>query len=301
MCYEDAAKVIDPWLISERSEIGPTLLESTRITSQFGEANLGNLLWAIDIQTVWQINTLRQQSDPSSKRIDEYSWYSCMNYFLTVVPYLAAIGSNILPLVEFLPPQSNSQDKFPIIYEKIDPVIATAWTDYFDNIKRLQIDPTYPVSIDYLQRLLWTAHNCTVALTSLQIQQEMEMLNVKEESFATGFAHFVELLAIFNVNTSYSTMDILKEFFPQRKLTVLDTPPLILDMTPEQNALISSFFSITAMVQVPLTWTLFVNTLRNGMDIVNCAANLQQTLMDFLTDPTDDLIVSLKNVADLLC
>lgn len=275
------------------------MLNCTRIPTLFGDNNFGNILWGLDIQTRWQITSGRQQAK-SSPRIDEFAWFANINYFLTVVPYLAAMKSDLLPPAQFLPSATNSPDKFPIAYEDVDPEIARDWTNYFETIKILQTDPTY-INADNLQRLLWIVHNSTVAKALRKFEPELQLLNYKEKMFANGFGHFVEILAIVNVNTSYPTIYSLNQMFPQRVLRVLDVPPLILDMTLQQNVTVSTYFSINDMVQVPLVWTVFVETLRNGMATVNCAVKLQQTLDDFLSEPQGDLISLLTNVLSLLC
>lgn len=291
--------MIDPWVLAERETVSAALLNCTRIPTIFGENNLGNILWGLDIQTRWQIVSGRQQAK-SSPRVDEFAWFANINYHLTVVPYLAAMKSNLLPPTQFLPPTSNSPDKFPIAYESIDPETARDWTNYFETIKMLQVDSTY-ITLDNLQRLLWVVHNRTVGNVIITFEPELQLLNFKEEKFANGFGHFVEILAIMNVNTSYAPIYSLNQMFPQRVLRLLDTPPLIFDMSIQQNVIVSAYFAINDMLQVPLTWTIFVQTLRNGMANVNCASKLQQTFNNFLRAPSGDIIALLTSVVSAFC
>lgn len=296
---QDATTVIDPWVIAEREAVSSALLNCTRIPSLFGENNLGNIIWGLDIQTRWQIASGRQQAK-SSPRIDEFAWFANINYFLTVVPYLAAMNSGLLPPAQFLPPKSNAADKFPITFESIDPEIARDWTNYFETIKMLQVDATY-ITLENLQKLLWVVHNSTVVNAFPTFEPEIRLLNFQEEKFANGFGHFVEILAIMNVNTSYPPIYSLNQMFPQRILRLLDAPPFIFDMNFQQNVIVSAYFAINDMLQVPFMWSAFVDTLHNGMASVNCARRLQSTLNNFLSAPSGNLITLLTNAVSVLC
>lgn len=160
----------------------------------------------------------------------------------------------------------------------------------------MQIDPTY-ISSDNLQRLLWVVHNRTVAKAIPEFDAELQLLNFQEKKFSNGFGHFVEVLAMMNIKTDYPSIYSLNQMFPQRVLRVSDAPPLILEMSFQQNAIISAYFTINDMLELP--WTLFVNSLRDAMNNVNCAVRLQQTLTNFLKSPTGDIIASLTSIISL--
>lgn len=285
--------MVDPWIIDQRAALNLALLNCTKIPALFGEDNLGNILWGLEIQREWQVISGRQKSKPSI-RIDENAWFADINYFLTVVPYLVAMKSGLLPATQFLPPQSNSPSKFPITYETIDPAVALDLTNYFELIKILQVDAAF-MSLENIQQILWVAHSSTVTKALPTFKQEIRAVNLKETKFSNGFGHFVEILAIMNLNTSYSPIHLLNKVFPQRLLKLSDTPPLILDMTPQQNAIIETFFAIDDMTIVSTVWELFVQIVRNGMVNVNCSIKLQQALNDFLSAPKNvimDLLLS---------
>lgn len=260
MLFKDAITIVDPWLTIEREKICFELLNSTRIPALFGEDNLGNILWGLIIQTQWQITSGRQQSKHSD-RIDEFQWFAGINYQLIIVPYLAAINSKLLSPAKLLSPQLNSPIKFPTTFETIDSEIAHDWTSYFEAIKILQVNSTY-ISLEDLQKLLWSVHSKTLAKALPKFENELQLANLKERKFANGFGHFVEILATMNLNTSYHVTYPLNKFFPQRILKPSDTPPFIYDMTVEQNAVVSTFFSIDDMTKIPFVWSHFVETFR---------------------------------------
>lgn len=292
----DAITVFDPWLLADREAINKELLNCTRIPAVFGEDNFGNLLWGIVAQTQWQITSGRQQSQPLSTRIDENSWWANINYFLTVVPYLVAMNCKLLPATKFLPSQLNPSSTYPTVYADINPVLAQEWTNYFEAIKRLQNDPT-DGTLESLQRNSWVAHNATIADVLVTFVPKINLLNIRERRFSNGFAHLVEILAILNLNTNYSQTH-LNQMLPHRKLTSRDVPPLIRDMTRQQNAVISSLFVISDIAEEDSTWQGFLEGLRTGMTHAKCAEYLKQTAGDFFKNPRRNFVDSVANVLD---
>lgn len=86
--------MIDPWAtVVEREAVVLAFLNNTRIPL-FCVDNLGNIQWGTEIITLWEITSDRQKSK-YSVRIDETAWYACVNYLVTVVPYLAAMNSKL--------------------------------------------------------------------------------------------------------------------------------------------------------------------------------------------------------------
>ncbi|KAJ6643332.1 Protein LEG1 like [Pseudolycoriella hygida] len=288
--FADAATVIDPWVISEREAVSAAIVDCTKVPALFGEDNRGNVAWGLDIQTNWQIESGRQ-GPRTSGRVDEFAWFAGINYHLTAVPYIAAMKSNLLPPAEFLPPKSNSADKFPTVYEQIDSETAEIWTEYFETIKHLQNNSTY-TTLNNVQRLMWDVHNITVSKALKTFEPELQLLNVRERQFANGFGHSVEVLAMFNLNTGYSTIYSLNQMFPHRVLRLLDLPPLIFGMSIAQNTMISLYMAIDQMVQLNV-WTDFVETLRDAMAIGSCAVKLQKTFTNYLSSPKGNLITLL--------
>lgn len=236
-------------------------MNSTRIPNLYGDDNLGNILWGLVIQTQWQISSRRQQQSKYPKRIDEFAWFADINYQLIVVPYLAAMNSGLIQPTPLVPPQSNTISKFPLTFDDIAPEIARDWTEFFETVKILQLDSTH-VSLAQLQKMLWAVHSKTLTKALPEFEHELQLLNMKERKFANGFGHFVEVPAMLNLNTGYDTMSTLNQLFPQRKLRLSDTPYFILDMTVEQNLVVSAFFAIDDMTKIPFLWKKFLAIVR---------------------------------------
>lgn len=288
--------MFDPWVLADRDAISAALVNDITVPAVFGEQNLGNIMWGIRIQTEWQITSGRQQSQPTAARVDENSWFASINYLLTIVPYLVAMNCQLLPeTTKFLPPQSSPPSDFPTRYEDIDPALALDWTNYFDTIKRLRTDPTY-VTLESLQQMLWVPHNTTVVNALVKFAPKLKSVNVKEKKFSNGFAHLVEILATININTSYPLTYSLNKILPPRKLTFWDTPPIILDMTAQQNFVVLSMFAISDMTEVSPLWVGFLETLKTGMYVAECARKLREIVVDFFENPLGNLLTSLINV-----
>lgn len=207
------------------------------------------------------MSSLRQQCK-NSERLDEYAWFSDINYQLVVAPYIAAMNSGLLPPTTIAPPQSNDRSKFPTTYDTIDPELANDWTEYFETIKILQVDSSY-ISYENLLKMLWAVHTKTLTKTLPKFELELRLLNPKERKFANGFGYFVEIPATINLETSYDVIIKLNKVFPRRVLKISDTPPLIPDMTVEQNIIVAIFFMIDEMSKVPIVWERFLDMVRN--------------------------------------
>lgn len=249
-------------------------MNNTRIPALFGEDNFGNIFWGLEIQTQWQIDSIRQQQTRTSPRIDEYAWFAAINYQLTAVPYIVAMNVNLVPQATFEPPRLNqSPNKFPTTYEAIDSEIAEEWTEYFEAVKILQENSTY-MSLQDLQKILWTVHNTTLIKAIPTFQYELNLLNSREKKFANGFAHFVEIMTIANANTGYNVTQLLNTmFFPHRVLRRIDTPPLIFDMSAAQNLFIAGLFFIDDLTLVPGQWEAFLNIFALLVDYIRTLIN----------------------------
>ncbi|KAJ6640553.1 Protein LEG1 like [Pseudolycoriella hygida] len=273
--------------------ISAALLNCTQVPAIFGADNKGNIFCGFDIQTNWQIDSGRQGAQTSA-RINEFSWFSDLNYQVTVVPYIATIKSNLLPAAKLLPPQKNSQDKFPVVYEQIDQEIAQGWTNVFEMIKSLQKNSTF-TTLDNVQRMLWVVHNSTICKAIPKFKKELQLLNSKERRFANGFSRSVEALVFFNLNTGYSNIYSLNQMLPQRELRIWDVPPFIFDMTFQQNLFVALYFTINKMIKLNL-WTGLLGILKNAMANSDCANALQQAFQTFISSPKGNIDDSLEMV-----
>lgn len=61
-----------------------------------------------------------------------------MNYYLSVVPFIGAMNSGMLPNTTILPPSDNSPSKFCLSPSDCNSTLLAKWTYYFTTIQNLQ-------------------------------------------------------------------------------------------------------------------------------------------------------------------
>uniref|UniRef100_A0A8C9FIC9 Uncharacterized protein n=1 Tax=Pavo cristatus TaxID=9049 RepID=A0A8C9FIC9_PAVCR len=119
---KDNKIVIYPWNYQERLGAYRSLLKaSAKYFVAFGSQNSANILWGLPLQHGWQFRTGRL-ADPTSGTscghgnlcISVRSWWSCMNYYLSIIPFLGAVEAGLFGEVQYevemLPPEDRRDD-----------------------------------------------------------------------------------------------------------------------------------------------------------------------------------------------
>ncbi|NXC21359.1 LEG1H protein, partial [Corythaeola cristata] len=146
---KDNKTVINAWNYRERLGAYKSLLNaSAKYFTAFGSQNFGNILWGLPLQHGWQFRTGRL-ADPSSVTSCGYedgdllcisvrSWWSCVNYYLAVIPFLGAVEAGLFGQlqyeIELLPPEERRDD---FCYSVADcrsriPELMDDWKAYFE-------------------------------------------------------------------------------------------------------------------------------------------------------------------------
>ncbi|KAM9002908.1 protein LEG1 homolog [Sarcophilus harrisii] len=170
---ENGVYTIDPWLYPERMGMYKILVTFTaKYFERFGPNNEKNILWGLPLQCGWQFKTGRL-TDPTNVTecgrengdhmcISVNSWWACLNYYLSALPFLSAIESGALGIssdqVTLLPPP---KDQMHFCYNVTTcrssfPDAMTKWNTYFQQAKNLS------TTLDDLMKYLWIAHEATL-------------------------------------------------------------------------------------------------------------------------------------------
>ncbi|NXI35077.1 LEG1H protein, partial [Galbula dea] len=246
--------VINPWNYPERLGMYKTLLKSSaKYFTTFGPQNFGNILWGLPLQHGWQFRTGRL-ADPSRVTSCGYedgdllcisvrSWWSCMNYYLAVIPFLGAVDAGLfgqLPYeVELLPPEEQRDD---FCYSVANcrsriPELMDDWKAYFE----VNHPATFSSFIlDDALHLTWKAHVSSIAYALPKFQDSLKYLSDPEAGFGEDWANGVDFIAATHFSTDLLTTNSFQAFLPQRMLTEGDVLPSIGDFSPEQNRVLLS-------------------------------------------------------------
>ncbi|XP_027736346.1 protein LEG1 homolog [Empidonax traillii] len=259
---KDNKIVIDAWNYQERLGVYKTLLNSSaKYFSAFGPQNTGNILWGLPLQHGWQFRTGRL-ADPSGETSCGYedgdllcqsvrSWWSCMNYYLSVIPFLGAVEAGLfgqLPFeVEILPPEEQKDD---FCYSVADcwsrmPKLMDDWKAFFEYLLSTEHKAMSPATFSSLKLddalgLMWKAHVTSIFYALPKFQDSLKYLSDPEANFAEDWANAVDFLGATYFHTDLPTVNKFQAFLPPRILVEGDVLPFISDFSPQQNEVLVS-------------------------------------------------------------
>ncbi|NXJ15558.1 LEG1H protein, partial [Odontophorus gujanensis] len=257
---EDNKIVINPWNYRERLGVYKSLLKaSAKYFTAFGSQNSGNILWGLPLQHGWQFRTGRL-ADPTSGTSCGYrdlcisvrSWWSCMNYYLSIIPFLGAVEAGLFGEVQYeiemLPPEEQKDD---FCYSVADcrsriPNLMDEWKAYFEVNK-------YTFSsfiLDDALHYMWKAHVASIAYALPKFQDSLKYLSDPEANFGEDWANAVDFIAATHFSTDLQNTNKFQAFLPQRMLVEGDVLPSISGFSPQQNKVLLSLRALNKANQL---------------------------------------------------
>ncbi|NXJ67842.1 LEG1H protein, partial [Rostratula benghalensis] len=275
---KDNKIVINAWNYRERLGVYKNLLSSSaKYFTAFGSQNFGNILWGLPLQHGWQFRTGRL-ADPSGVTSCGYedgdplcisvrSWWSCMNYYLAVIPFLGAVEAGLFGQlqhqIEILPPQERSAD---FCYSAADcrsriPELMDEWKAYFEYLLSTERKAGTPTTfssfeLDDVLRLMWRAHVASIAYALPKFQDSLKYLSAPEANFGADWANAVDFIAATHFSTDLQTINQFQAFLPQRMLVEGDVLPSISGFSPQQNRVLLSLRALHRANQLTGGWLL---------------------------------------------
>ncbi|NXW32171.1 LEG1H protein, partial [Phaetusa simplex] len=272
---KDNKIVINPWNYQERLGMYKNMLNSSaKYFTAFGSQNFGNILWGLPLQHGWQFRTGRL-ADPSSVTSCGYedgdllcisvrSWWSCMNYYLAVIPFLGAVEAGLFGQlqyeIEILPPEEQRAD---FCYSVADcrsrnPKLMDEWKAYFEVNNFTLFFFIFSGSpatfssfkMDDALGLMWKAHVSSIAYALPKFQDSLKYLSDPEANFGEDWANAVDFIAATHFSTDLQTTNEFQSFLPQRMLTEGDVLPSISDFSPQQNRVLLSLRALHKVNQL---------------------------------------------------
>ncbi|XP_077874706.1 protein LEG1 homolog [Ictidomys tridecemlineatus] len=272
---ENGTYIINPWIFPERLGMYKILLNQTATYfEKFASGNEQNLLWGLALQHGWQYSSGRL-ADPSQRTDCGYesdhlcisvdSWWADFNYFLCVLPFLAAVDSGLLRIssdqVRLLPPPVD-QKRF--CYDVSGcllsfPEIMNKWSDFYKHVH--SPSSTFEDILEYL----WDAHIFTLNNIFNTFDDRYVYYSEQEAKFEKNWVTSVEYIGAARIPTTLIRVYESQKGLPPRVLSKKDTAPGISDFTALQNTVLSGLsvlgtvnkltgsFSLTA-------WKILMNT-----------------------------------------
>ncbi|NXO15349.1 LEG1H protein, partial [Oriolus oriolus] len=255
---KDNKIVISAWNYQERLGVYKSLLNaSAKYFGAFGPQNHGNILWGLPLQHGWQFRTGRL-ADPSGVTSCGYengehlcqsvrSWWSCMNYYLSIIPFLGAVEAGLfgqLPHeIEILPPEEQKDD---FCYSVKDcwsrmPKLMDDWKAFFEVNNSATFSS---FNLDDALGLMWKAHTNSIAYALPKFWDSLKYLSDPEAHFSEDWANAVDFIAATHFCTNLPTTNNFQAFLPPRMLVEEDVLPSISDFSPQQNKVLVSLTAL---------------------------------------------------------
>ncbi|CAF0863173.1 unnamed protein product [Adineta steineri] len=245
-----ASHLINPWLYLDRLGLYKILIITTTPLMPFCSlSNASNILFGLPAQFSWQFDSNRLFSN-GTQQISTDSWWASANYYLSVIPFLAAVDVGIIQQGSFqIVKQGNFCSNSDECFRQV-PEAMIKWRQFFSNLsqpnycKNDHIDDRI-IDKCYLN-LMWSAHVASIEHALPLIASKVSLLpSYNEQQFGLGWANIVDFLGMSRENTNLSKVNTYQdEFFPERMLTANDKPPHCSDLSKTVNQALELLFSI---------------------------------------------------------
>ena len=247
----DSCPLIDPWKYLDRLGLYKILIDSTSPWMPFvsSSSNISNILFGLPCQFSWQFQSNRLFSNGTNE-VSSNSWWASANYYLSVIPFLAAVDTGLISSRRFrLLPREGFCSTIDQCFAQI-PEAMFRWRSFFLGLLRTDSCRTGSMNERVIDRCylapLWAAHIATIQNALPLIASKVSQLpSINEQRFGLGWAHLVDFIGKSRKNTNLlETFKYQDEFLPPRMLTDADHPPHAPDFSEDVNRALQLLFFI---------------------------------------------------------
>ncbi|KAM3932701.1 protein LEG1 homolog [Leptodactylus fuscus] len=245
---------INPWDYLQRMALYKILLNVTAPFLDMKEPdNKKNVLWGLPLQLGWQMRTGRLQvpskmHSEDQTSISAKSWWACMNYYLAVIPFLAAADAGLFEGFPYgIVITQPDEFRYDFCYS-IEGCRSTStkamdeWKTFFEVIRTLSSDVAKEE--DNILSYMWRAHVQSINVALPRCSSRLQYFSGPEGSFGQDWATAVEFLAAAYFPTDFQSTNEFQRFLPPRVLAVTDKAPHIPDFSEQQNRVLSILHAI---------------------------------------------------------
>ncbi|KAE8602396.1 hypothetical protein XENTR_v10013974 [Xenopus tropicalis] len=256
---QNSKVIINPWNYRERMAMYKILLN---ITAQYldmkQQDNKQNMLWGLPLQLGWQFSTGRLSGPLVSSTcgdrnenqtcISDRSWWACINYYLSVIPFLGAFDAGFFSeypyKIEISKPKEFISDYcFNITDCRLfSPEAMEEWKTFFEFIK-LPRQKLEDETDKFLFRM-WKAHVVSVSKALPLCAKRLKYASEREGNFGIDWASGVEFIAATHFHTDFKNTNTYQIYLPHRMLIQEDNAPYIDDFSEGENRVLSSLQKI---------------------------------------------------------
>ncbi|XP_015213979.2 protein LEG1 homolog [Lepisosteus oculatus] len=298
---KDGKIAINPWCYMHRMSLYKVLLSVTdKYMTTIGLNGTDNPLWGFPAQLGWKFRTGRL-NDPTTVSllcdhcsggdscISPKSWWSCVNYYVSVIPFLAAEDEGFfqqsLP-IEILQPSEMAEDFCYTVSgcQSQVPELMSKWETFFQGLKNLSLsDIPDPRDEDKILELMWEAQKLSVSTAASKFAERIKQYSEPEVSFSRSWSNAVNYVAATHFRSGLRKTNHFQAPMPRRVLKEGDKPPNIADLSAEENHALYMFSWMDSMNR--LIGGTLVNTWNKAMCSEKAREKGEQLLQDLVMNP----------------
>lgn len=289
----------DPWHYLHRMSFYRVLIGSTdTYMGSMGTGSTENPLWGLPLQLGWMLTSGRL-ADPTGATtcglqtgdtmcISPNSWWGCVNYFSSVLPFVSAAQQNMLgqdiavqmQIPEGVEGYCTTYDTCKASY----PEAMNNWDAFYTGLKSSNESPLPEnEKKDALLGLYWKALLASTHASSA-CQDKQSVYSSVEKSFAQSWLNAGEYVAAAHFQSNLDKAAKFMVPLPGRILQEGDSAPNIPDLTAEENHSVY-IFSWMKSVDSLLGGTL-VRMWQSAMCSVTTREKGREMLEQLLLDPS---------------
>uniref|UniRef100_A0A3Q3SB37 Chromosome 24 C6orf58 homolog n=1 Tax=Mastacembelus armatus TaxID=205130 RepID=A0A3Q3SB37_9TELE len=258
----------DPWHFLHRMSFYRLMIAATDpFMGPMGTNATDSSLWGLPLQLGWLLTSGRL-ADPTGATtcglqtgdtmcISTQSWWGCVNYFASALPFLSAAKQGFLgPEVQVQMQVPAGVGDFCTTYANCSaryPDAMSKWDAFFQGLKAATASPLPDnEKKDSLLGLYWAAHIVSTD-ASAECNARLSHYSSAEVSFAHSWLSSAEYIAAAHFHSNLERSALFMSLLPRRILRVGDSAPNISDLNEEENHTVYVF-----------SWMKNINTLLGG-------------------------------------
>ncbi|XP_020774772.2 protein LEG1 homolog isoform X2 [Boleophthalmus pectinirostris] len=248
----DGVLTPDPWHYLHRMSFYRLLIAATDpYMSSMGPGENQSPIWGLPLQLGWMLTSGRladptgltvcgsQGGDTADMCISPNSWWGCVNYFNSVLPFLSAVKQGFMGEGVMVQMQSPAGvEGFCTNYDSCKAAYPDAmnnWDSFFQGLKDATTSPLPDnEKKDAILGLYWKAQTSSTAAASA-CHEKLNSYSGVEKAFANSWLNAGEYVAAAHFQSNLELASQFMSPLPGRILREDDVPPNIPDLTTEEN------------------------------------------------------------------
>ncbi|XP_063079810.1 liver-enriched gene 1, tandem duplicate 1 [Engraulis encrasicolus] len=242
----------DPWQYPQRMAMYRLLMSGTEPhMKSMGPSANDNPLWGLPLQLGWKLKSGRLV-DPTEATtcgkesedmcISPSSWWACVNYFLSVIPFLSAEHAGLIGQADtkiMVAAPSEGAEDYCTSYADCSTKHAdlmAKWDSFFTTLKTAsESDAPDADKRNQILSTMWAAQKASLEQAATTCAPRKAAYSSPETSFAQSWINSANYVSAAYFHSGLDKSVQFMSPLPSRVLTAQDNPPNISDLSAEEN------------------------------------------------------------------